>query len=105
MPRTITQQLFAAVEDPAYVSFSGEILATLQAIDVRDKHIIQLGCNNARETLSLRNMGATRCVGVDAAAEFLAHGRELIRIAGAEDQVELVESDVYDIAAGIRSGV
>jgi ubiquinone/menaquinone biosynthesis C-methylase UbiE len=36
-------------------------------------------------------------VGVDASAEFLAHGREMIRIAGAQDQVELVEADIYEL--------
>jgi len=91
--------LFAAVRDPSYVSFEGEILATLQAVGVAGKHVIQLGCNNARETLSLRNLGAARCVGVDAAAEFLAHGRELLRIADAAAQVELVEADIYQLPA------
>ena len=87
--------LFAAVSDPDFVCFEGEILHTLQQVSVDAKQVIQLGCNNGRETLSLRNMGAVRCVGVDASAEFLAHGREMIRIAGAEDQVELVEADIY----------
>ena len=89
--------LFAAVRDPSYLSFSGEILATLQAVGVAGKQVIQLGCNNARETLSLRNLGAARCVGIDASAEFLAHGRELLRIAGAAAEVELVEADVYQL--------
>ena len=89
--------MFIAARDPNWVSFEGEILATLQALDLQGKDVIQLGCNNGRETLSLRNLGAARCVGVDAAAEFLEHGREMIRIAGAEDQVELVESDIYEL--------
>ncbi|MDC1287922.1 class I SAM-dependent methyltransferase, partial [Gammaproteobacteria bacterium] len=87
--------LFAAAGDPDFVSFEGEILNSLQQVGVEAKQVIQLGCNNGRETLSLRNMGAARCVGVDASAEFLAHGREMIRIAGVEDQVELVEADIY----------
>lgn len=88
-----------AVRSPDYVSFDGEILATLQAVGVAGKDIIQLGCNNARETLSLRNMGAARCVGVDASAAFLAHGRELVRIAAAGDRVELLEADIYELPA------
>ena len=90
-------ELFEAVKDPEFVSLEGDILHTLQRVGVADKHIIQLGCNNGRETLSLRNLGAARCVGVDASAEFLAHGREMIRLAGAEDQVEFVEADIYDL--------
>jgi SAM-dependent methyltransferase len=91
------EALFAAARDPDYVSFEGEILATLQRVGVAGKRVIQLGCNNGRETLSLRNLGATQCVGVDASEEFLAHGRELIRIADAAEQVELVCADVYDL--------
>lgn len=89
--------LFEAVRDPSYVSFEGEILDTLRDVGVAGKQVIQLGCNNGRETLSLRNLGAARCVGVDASAEFLAHGREMIRIAGAGAQVELVETDIYEL--------
>jgi hypothetical protein len=88
--------LFAAARDPGYVRFEGEILHTLQQPGVDAGHVIQLDCNNGRETLSLRNPGAARCVG-DAYAEFLAHGRELIHVAGAEGQVELVEADIYDL--------
>jgi len=91
--------LFAAAAVPDFVSFDGEILATLQRVGVEGKHIIQLGCNNARETLSLRNMGATRCVGVDASAEFIAHGREIVSIAAADDEDELVNADIYDLPA------
>lgn len=91
------EALFAAASDPAYVSFEGELLATLRRVGIAGKTIIQLGCNNGRETLSLRNLGAVRCVGIDASEEFLAHGREIIRIADAAEQVELVCADVYDL--------
>jgi ubiquinone/menaquinone biosynthesis C-methylase UbiE len=91
--------LFEAVEAPDFVSFEGDILSTLQTVGVAGKDIIQLGCNNARETLSLSNMGAARCVGVDASAAFLEHGRELLRIAEAEQRVELIESDIYELGS------
>jgi len=89
--------LFEAVKDPAFVSFEGDILHTLQRVGVAGKHIIQLGCNNGRETLSLRNLGAAYCVGVDASAEFLAHGREMVQLSDAQDQVEFIEADVYEL--------
>ena len=89
--------LFDAFKDPGYVTFEGDILETLQRHGVSGKSIVQLCCNNGSETISLRNMGAARCVGIDAAEEFLAHGREMIRIAKAEDQVQLIQSDVYDL--------
>lgn len=91
------EALFEAFKKPGFITFEGDILKALRQLDVRGKDVIQLCCNNARETLSLRNMGAARCVGVDAAEAFLAHGREMIRIAGAEDEVELIHSDVYHL--------
>jgi len=94
--------LFAAFENPDHVTFKGDILETLLQVGVKGKSVIQLCCNNACETLSLRNMGAVRCVGVDAAEEFLVHGREMIKIAGAEDEVELINCDVYDLPDDLR---
>ena len=88
-------ELFEAFKNPDYVTLENDILETLLAVGVEGKRIVHLCCNNGSETLSLRNLGAASCVGVDAAEEFLAHGREMIRIAGAEDSVELVRSDVY----------
>jgi ubiquinone/menaquinone biosynthesis C-methylase UbiE len=90
-------EYFEAFRNPEYVTFQREILDTLRRVGVVDKRIIQLCCNNGSETLSLRNLGATYCLGVDAAEEFLEHGREMIQIAGAEEQVELLQSDIYQL--------
>jgi ubiquinone/menaquinone biosynthesis C-methylase UbiE len=96
------EALLEAFKDPSHVTFKGDILDTLLQVGVKDKSIIQLCCNNGRETLSLRNMGATRCVGVDAADEFLAHGEEMIKIAGAENEVELINCDVYYLPENLK---
>ncbi len=53
-------RLFEAFENPDYVQFEGDILEALKAVGVKDKSVIQLCCNNGAETLSLRNMGASR---------------------------------------------
>lgn len=96
-------RLFEAFKNPGHVTFEGDILDTLQRVGVKGKSIIQLCCNNGSETLSLRNMGAARCIGVDAAEEFLAHGEEMIRIAGAEGEVELILCDVYDLPKALKA--
>jgi SAM-dependent methyltransferase len=94
--------LLEAFRNPDYVSFEGDILETLLRVGVNGKHVIQLGCNNGRETLSLRNMGAARCVGIDVAEDFLAHGRQLIEVAGASDEVELICADVYHLTDELK---
>ncbi len=92
-------RLLEAFRDPGYVTFRRDVLETLTRVGVKGKQVIQLGCNNGRETLSLRNLGAARCVGVDAAEEFLAHGRQLAEAAGAAGDVEFVRADIYRLPA------
>lgn len=62
---------------------------------ISGKSIIQLCCNNGREVLSLRNMGAGRCVGIDLSDEFIKQGLQLAE-AGNID-AELVCADVYEL--------
>jgi SAM-dependent methyltransferase len=71
--------------------------AALEELDVAGRDVVQICCNNARELLSVRNMGAARCVGFDQAGSFLEQGRELAAVAGQE--IELVETDIYRIGA------
>ena len=54
----------------------------LQALKVAGKDVAQVCCNNGRELLSVKNMGAARCVGFDGAEAFLDQGRELAAAAG-----------------------
>jgi len=66
-----------------------------ETIGVEGKAVVQLCCNNGRELLSVKNLGASRCVGFDIADAFIAQGRELAT-AGRLD-AELVASDIYAI--------
>ncbi len=68
-----------------------------KALGVAGRDVAQLGCNNARELLSVKNMGAARAVGFDVSVPFLAQGRELATLAGLD--CELVETDIYKIPA------
>lgn len=95
-------ELFEACRQPDFNTLEDDILDTLLRVGVEGKDVVHLCCNNGRETLSLRNLGAARCVGIDAADEFLEHGREMVRLAGAGEQVEFIQSDVYDLPAGLE---
>jgi len=64
-------------------------------LKVQGKAIVQLACNNGRDILSVRNMGAGRCVGFDISEAFIEQGKALARAAGID--CELVASDVYEI--------
>jgi len=67
----------------------------MDKIHVAGKDVIQLCCNNARELLSIKNLGANRCVGVDISEGFIQQGKELAEVAN--QPMELYSMDVYDI--------
>jgi SAM-dependent methyltransferase len=70
---------------PGYSCFDSQDGVMKQAlIDIAlvGKDVAQVCCNNGRETISLRNLGARRAVGFDQSEAFLAQARELNSIAG-----------------------
>lgn len=74
----------------------------LLAEGLAEKDVVQLCCNNARDLLSVKNLGARRCVGFDLSDEFIAQGRDLAGAGGID--VELVAADVFDLPAGYEAG-
>jgi ubiquinone/menaquinone biosynthesis C-methylase UbiE len=58
---------------------------------------VQICCNNGRELLSIKNLGAARCVGFDISDAFIDEARRLAA-AGSID-CTFVRSDVYAIPA------
>ncbi len=94
--RAVNQtQLLAAFSEPGYSCLDDTETERLNAIGVVGKNVAQVCCNNAREFLSIKNMGAARVVGFDGAQAFLDQGRELADVAGQD--MELVCADIYDI--------
>jgi SAM-dependent methyltransferase len=73
----------------------------LLALGVAGKDVAQICCNNGREILSVKNLGAARCVGFDQSGAFLAQGRRLAAAAaggGGGIDCDFVEGDVYKIS-------
>ena len=64
---------------------------------IEGKAIAHLCCSNGRELLSLKNLGAGRCVGFDIAEDFLAHAREFAAAGGIDCTFECC--DVYQVPA------
>jgi SAM-dependent methyltransferase len=75
------------------------ITQLLLGIGVADKSVIQLGCNNGRECLSVAGLGARKVVGVDQSAEFLAQARELSE--ASPHQPEFIEANIYALPAAL----
>lgn len=82
---------------PGYSCFQQPMAAALHEIGLSGKAVAQLCCNNGRETVSMKNLGAARAVGFDQSPAFLAQARELADVAGQD--CEFVETDVNAIDA------
>ncbi|MEX0922077.1 MAG: methyltransferase domain-containing protein [Rhodovibrionaceae bacterium] len=91
------ERLREGFAQPGFSCLDAVETALFAEVGIAGKDVAQLCCNNAREILSVKNLGAARCVGFDQSAAFLAQGGELAVLAGQE--LELVEGDVYAIPA------
>jgi hypothetical protein len=89
-------RLLDAFSDPEYNTLDDHCLDRLKEIGIDGKSIAQLCCNNGRELLSLKNLGAGRCVGFDASAAFVEQALELAKASG-HTGVEFVATDIYEI--------
>ena len=95
--RKINQsRLLEAFSTPGHNTLNDHCLDRLNEVDFQGKSVAQLCCNNGRELLSLKNLGAGRCVGFDASAAFIEQARELAKASGHAD-VEFVATDIYEI--------
>lgn len=62
---------------------------------IKGKSVFQPCCHNGKELVSMKNLGASRCVGFDFCPSFIAVAKEIAIAAGQE--CEFVETDVYHI--------
>ena len=99
-PRHKARNLDRLLDDfrkPGHSCLDAVETARLMAIGVRGRDVAQLCCNNGRELVSVKNLGAARCVGFDNAEAFLAQARAIAAAARAE--VEFVHGDIHEIPA------
>lgn len=83
-------------EKPGYiVQTNKDVLRIFDQIKIPGKDVIHLACNNGTELLSIKNMGAKRCVGVDISEFAIKEATERARQSNIN--CEFICSDVYDI--------
>ena len=68
--------------------------ARFEALGVAGKDVAQLCCNNGQELISVKNLGAGRCVSFDNAEQFLDQARAIAGVAQAE--VAFVHGDIHE---------
>ncbi len=89
------QDILEGFKTPGHVLLDDILVERLLKLDVVGKDVAQLCCNNGCEILSVKNLGAARCVGFDQAVGFVEQALEFRATAGIE--CEFVETDVNEI--------
>jgi len=90
-------RLLDGLSNPGFSCFDAVATELLNGIGVAGRDAAQLCCNNGRELISVKRLGAARCVGFDAAGAFLEQARELAVVARAD--CDFVETDIYEVPA------
>lgn len=87
--------LLKAFAQPGFSLLDDSSEKTFAALDVAGKSVAQLCCNNGRELISVKNLGAGRCVGFEGAPAFVEQARELNAAAGQD--CEFVAGDILAV--------
>lgn len=85
-----------------YNCLADDVIAMLERVGVTGRSAVQIACNNGRDLLSLKNMGAGKCLGIDQADTFLAQARELAEVAGRDGDVSFLAADVYALPTDLH---
>ncbi len=96
------ESLLAGFRTPGHSCLDEIETERLQALGAPGKDVAQLCCNNGRELLSVKNMGAGRCVGFDAAKGFIEQARELAAVGGID--CAFLCTDIYAIEGAYDAG-
>ncbi|WP_033727777.1 class I SAM-dependent methyltransferase [Pseudomonas cremoricolorata] len=91
------QWLCEAVRNERFNCLDETLNALLSQLDLSGKRVIQLGCNNGREVLSLFALGAHEVVGVDQSAAFLEHAQALTALS--PHAPTFIEADIHHLPA------
>lgn len=87
--------LLKSVGNPGFSCLDPTITGLLRDVGVAGKDVVQLCCNNGRESLSLYSLGARSVVGVDQSRAFLQQARELAGVS--PHRPEFIESDIHHL--------
>ncbi|WP_093090526.1 class I SAM-dependent methyltransferase [Shimia aestuarii] len=87
--------LLKAFSDPGFTLLDDVAIGVLKALEVADKDVAQVCCNNGRELICIERLGAANCVGFDGAEGFVEQGRELANAAGSQARFVCCEAHAF----------
>ncbi|MBN1982491.1 MAG: class I SAM-dependent methyltransferase [Chitinivibrionales bacterium] len=93
--KTQREKLDRLFTEPGAICLDEDSIEPLRKLPVKGKDVIHLCCNDGRELLSLKNMGAARCVGVDISEAAIQEAADRARKFSIP--CEYIHSDVYEL--------
>jgi len=93
--------LLSEVTQAGFSCLDETLRGLLEQVGVDGKDVVQLCCNNGRESLSLFALGARSVVGVDQSAAFLEQARVLN--SRSPHQAEFIEADIHHLPESLRN--
>jgi len=94
------QALLSAVTQADFSCLDETLIGVLSPVGIDGKDVVQLGCNNGRESLSLFALGARHVVGVDQSVAFLEQARELA--SRSPHSPEFIEADIHHLPQSLQ---
>ena len=95
------ERLLRSFAQPGFSCLDETITGKIRELGIAGKEVAQLGCNNGRELISLKNLGAKRAVGFDISDAAIDEARALAAHAGVA--CEFVRTDIYEIPQELQS--
>lgn len=93
------EQLLASAARPGFSVLDPYLTAVLGKLRLTGRTAVQIGCNNARELISLASLGIRPEMGIDQAGSFLVQAKHLAKAAGLD--LQLLEADIYDLPSNV----
>jgi SAM-dependent methyltransferase len=84
-----------AFQQPGFGCLKENEIQQFQRIGILGRDVVHLCCNNGIELLSIKNLGAGRCLGVDISDEAIRQAQE--RASLSKIDCQFIRSDVYDL--------
>ena len=91
------ERLLNGFKTPGFSCITGIKQEAVLKHGLKNKAVVHPCCNNGRDLLSLKNMGADRCFGFDLSHEFIKQGQELAQTGNID--CELIQADVYKLGS------
>jgi len=92
--------LVADFAKPDFSVLDSYITDALSRYDMSGKSVVQIGCHNGRELLSIDSLGAVDCLGIDISAANIEAARALN--ADANRGCEFLCTDIYNLPSDVR---